>query len=139
MDLIKDKGLFSMPMTCIAGIVLGIAVLIIGVFWRFASRQESIPCPAWLGWMVELDNPILRKQRQRNPFPPGTDTRDAGAGFRLRTGQADHPGLQAGCPGWNGNRIRYPGGDVWSVSARKPGASVLTTSNTFRELQVRGS
>lgn len=28
--------------------------------WRFASKKHEIPCPSWLGWLVELDNPIFR-------------------------------------------------------------------------------
>ena len=39
--------------------VLAIA-LIIFTTWRFASRRQSLPCPVWLRWLVELDNPFLR-------------------------------------------------------------------------------
>ncbi len=43
-------------------ILLGIILLVIVVnaVWRLLSDRRSIPCPAWLGWMVELDNPIFR-------------------------------------------------------------------------------
>ncbi len=43
-------------------ILLGIILLVIVVnaVWRLISDRRSIPCPAWLGWMVELDNPIFR-------------------------------------------------------------------------------
>ena len=27
------------------------------------SRRKTLPCPAWLGWLVELDNPLLRNNR----------------------------------------------------------------------------
>lgn len=41
-------------------IVLGVVV---SVVWRFASQRESIPCPVWLCWMVEMDNPITESNR----------------------------------------------------------------------------
>ena len=31
--------------------------------WRVASRRRSLPCPVWLRWMVELDNPFTRTNR----------------------------------------------------------------------------
>ena len=39
---------------------LGIAV---GIVWRFASRRRELPCPAWLHWLVELDNPFTKTNR----------------------------------------------------------------------------
>jgi 2-polyprenyl-3-methyl-5-hydroxy-6-metoxy-1,4-benzoquinol methylase len=35
-------------------------VIIIAVIWRLSSNRSSIPCPSWLSWLVELDNPILK-------------------------------------------------------------------------------
>lgn len=48
-------------------IVLGfVALLFLSNFiWRLASNKRSLPCPAWLGWMVELDNPIFRNDSAR--------------------------------------------------------------------------
>ncbi|MBN2089868.1 class I SAM-dependent methyltransferase [candidate division KSB1 bacterium] len=46
-----------------AGIGIICIGLIIAVIWRFSSNRASIPCPSWLGWLVELDNPILRNNR----------------------------------------------------------------------------
>jgi len=41
-----------------------IAVLIlIGVLWRLCSRRYVLPCPVWLGWLVELDNPFSKINR----------------------------------------------------------------------------
>lgn len=42
--------------------MLGLAALVFSVFlaWRLASRREALPCPTWLGWLVELDNPLFR-------------------------------------------------------------------------------
>jgi len=37
--------------------------LIFSFIWRFASRRYTIPCPAWLGWFVELDNPFYKNNR----------------------------------------------------------------------------
>lgn len=47
--------------TIIAAAVSGVAV--IWVIWRFASDRRSLPCPFWLGRLVELDNPIARENR----------------------------------------------------------------------------
>ncbi len=45
-----------------------VAVLIVGAFlsWRAASSRVSLPCPAWLSWMVELDNPLFRNNRAQS-------------------------------------------------------------------------
>lgn len=41
--------------------VLGI--ILIALIWRRASRRRSLPCPSWLRWLVELDNPFTRTNR----------------------------------------------------------------------------
>jgi ubiquinone/menaquinone biosynthesis C-methylase UbiE len=41
-------------------IVLGILV---SVIWRLASQRQSLPCPVWLRWMVEMDNPFTESNR----------------------------------------------------------------------------
>ncbi len=38
-------------------------LLLVGIVWRFASRRRSLPCPVWLRWVVELDNPFTRINR----------------------------------------------------------------------------
>ncbi|MGD8926289.1 MAG: hypothetical protein PVG20_05545, partial [Thioalkalispiraceae bacterium] len=50
------------PLVTIVLIVTGLLAFI-GLFWRFASRRHSIPCPVWLRWFVELDNPFTRTNR----------------------------------------------------------------------------
>jgi ubiquinone/menaquinone biosynthesis C-methylase UbiE len=47
------------------GILLGVVgvFLVIGIAWRLASRRRSLPCPVWLRWFVELDNPFTRTNR----------------------------------------------------------------------------
>ena len=46
---------FSLGLVCI--------FIIISVVWRISSIRLSIPCPAWLSWFVELDNPFLKNNR----------------------------------------------------------------------------
>jgi len=43
-------------------IVVGISA---GTFlvWRLASHRHALPCPTWLSWLVELDNPLARTNR----------------------------------------------------------------------------
>ena len=41
-------------------IALGAAVFI---GWRYASRRQSLPCPTWLAWLVEMDNPFTATNR----------------------------------------------------------------------------
>ena len=38
-------------------------LLLIGIAWRLASRGRSLPCPVWLRWFVELDNPFTETNR----------------------------------------------------------------------------
>jgi len=37
--------------------------LLIAFGWRFISRRATLPCPVWLGWLVELDNPFTKINR----------------------------------------------------------------------------
>ena len=43
-----------------------VLLIIIMLIWRFASNRSSLPCPAWLSWLVELDNPLFQNDRARN-------------------------------------------------------------------------
>lgn len=57
----------------------------IGLAWRLASRRHSLPCPAWLRWFVELDNPFTRTTRaaviiEHLDVRPGMAVLDAGCG-----------------------------------------------------------
>lgn len=64
----------------------GIAVLaLVVVAWRLVSNRQSLPCPVWLGWMVEMDNPFTRANRSRAiidhlDLEPGMDVADIGCG-----------------------------------------------------------
>jgi len=55
------------------------------VAWRFASRRQSLPCPVWLRWLVELDNPFTSTNRsnvivQQLDLRPGMRVLDVGCG-----------------------------------------------------------
>lgn len=38
-------------------------LIVVCVVWRLSSRRHTLPCPAWLGWMVELENPFASTHR----------------------------------------------------------------------------
>jgi len=62
-----------------------VALLVVGLAWRMISRRHSAPCPAWLGWLVELDNPLARAARadaivSHLALEPGMQVLDLGCG-----------------------------------------------------------
>jgi len=64
--------------------ILG-ATIILPPVWRWASRGHSLPCPAWLRWLVELDSPFLRSNRasvivEQLALQPGMRVLDVGCG-----------------------------------------------------------
>jgi ubiquinone/menaquinone biosynthesis C-methylase UbiE len=64
--------------------LVGLIILIVLV-WRLASRRYSLPCPVWLRWLVELDNPFTQTNRAdvivRNlELRPGMKVLDVGCG-----------------------------------------------------------
>lgn len=40
-------------------------VVVISIIWRICSQWFSLPCPAWLGWLIELDNPFTVANQAR--------------------------------------------------------------------------
>jgi len=69
-------------MWILAGIVA--AVLLGTVSWRLASRH-TVPCPVWLRWLVELENPFTETARstviiKNLDLLPGMTVLDAGCG-----------------------------------------------------------
>jgi ubiquinone/menaquinone biosynthesis C-methylase UbiE len=74
-------------MATIAYILLGLlgAVALVAILWRLASRGRSVPCPASLSWLVELDNPFTKTNRaativERLEVRPGMAILDLGCG-----------------------------------------------------------
>jgi ubiquinone/menaquinone biosynthesis C-methylase UbiE len=74
-------------MTTIAYIALGLAFLValISIIWRVSSRHVTLPCPSWLHWMVELDNPFTKTNRasviiEHLGLKPDMHVLDAGCG-----------------------------------------------------------
>jgi 2-polyprenyl-3-methyl-5-hydroxy-6-metoxy-1,4-benzoquinol methylase len=60
-------------------------IILIAVAWRFASRRRSLPCPVWLRWFVELDNPFTETNRadvivRHLDLQPGMAVLDVGCG-----------------------------------------------------------
>ena len=42
-------------------LLVAIGTSVIGwIVWRLYSKRHTLPCPAWLSWMVELDNPFAK-------------------------------------------------------------------------------
>jgi SAM-dependent methyltransferase len=81
----KISGDFKLQSILLTFAGLICAVLIIAIVWRFSSNQMSIPCPSWLGWLVELDNPVLKNNSAREIIShlelyPGLKVLDFGCG-----------------------------------------------------------
>src|SRR5215472_3468357 len=65
-------------------VLLG-AIVVVAIIWRVASRGRSVPRPAWLGWLVELDNPFTKTNRaavivERLDLQVGMAVLDVGCG-----------------------------------------------------------
>jgi cyclopropane fatty-acyl-phospholipid synthase-like methyltransferase len=60
-------------------------ILLAGFVWRFASRRHELPCPVWLRWLVEMDNPFTETNRadvilRHLELQPGMRVLDIGCG-----------------------------------------------------------
>lgn len=68
--------------------------------WRLYSKRASLPCPVWLRWLVELDNPFTETNRaqviiQHLDLQPGMQALDFGCGpGRLTIPMAEKVGTQ---------------------------------------------
>ena len=58
------------------------SLIMIWLVWRAVSRRRSVPCPAWLSWMV--DNPFSMRRTSATlgqlQLTPGLSVLDAGCG-----------------------------------------------------------
>lgn len=54
------------PLSILLGI-LGLLLLAVlaALGWRLASDRTSLPCPSWLSWLVEFDNPFFKSFNAR--------------------------------------------------------------------------
>lgn len=79
-----------------------VVITFVAVVWRFASRRQSLPCPVWLRWLVEMDNPFAKVTRaafitEHLELKPGMAVVDVGCGpGRLVVPVAQRVGAQ-GC------------------------------------------
>ena len=60
-------------------------LLVVCVAWRISSSERALPCPAWLGWLIELDNPFTKIHHAKVivlhlELLPGMKVLDAGCG-----------------------------------------------------------
>ncbi len=77
-----------------------ILVILISIFWRFLSQKIALPCPSWLGWFVERDNPFAKAAQAQFIIDnldskPGMKIIDIGCGpGRVTIPLAQHMGSQ---------------------------------------------
>ncbi len=74
----------QLPNLCIISSIV-ILIVVLTLVWRFISNRRSLPCPSWLSWMVEMDNPFTKTNRASViidllGLQPGMKVLDAGCG-----------------------------------------------------------
>jgi ubiquinone/menaquinone biosynthesis C-methylase UbiE len=49
-------------------IILGFLLffILISLLWRFSSNRLNLPCPSWLGYLLEIENPIAKITQSKN-------------------------------------------------------------------------
>ncbi len=106
----------------IALIVLG---LIVWLAFRFGARLTRFPCPAWLAWTVETDNPFTGATRAASiinaaGLRPGMKVLDLGCG----PGRVSVPAAQAVMPGGEVLAVDLQPGMLRRAEARAQSAHV---------------
>ncbi|HEV3042096.1 MAG TPA: class I SAM-dependent methyltransferase [Candidatus Angelobacter sp.] len=66
-------------------LLCGLAIVVALILGGFVARRRNLPCPAWLRWFVELDNPFFPNARakaivQHLDLQPGMRVLDVGCG-----------------------------------------------------------
>jgi 2-polyprenyl-3-methyl-5-hydroxy-6-metoxy-1,4-benzoquinol methylase len=82
-------------------VIFGLICVFLFIFflWKFSSRKIAVPCPSWLSWMVELDNPFCKTNRaavivEQLGVKEGMRVLDAGCGLgRLTIPVAQRVGI----------------------------------------------
>src|SRR5262249_16251930 len=84
---LRGGSRLSPAASMVAYILLGCVVILglVAVMWGVGSRRRSIPCPVWLRWLVEVDNPFTQTNQaavivERLELQPGMAVLDAGCG-----------------------------------------------------------
>jgi SAM-dependent methyltransferase len=74
-------------MATIVYIIFGLVgvIALVAAGWRLASRRYTLPCPVWLRWFVEFDNPFTGTDRadvivRHLDLQPGMKVLDIGCG-----------------------------------------------------------
>jgi SAM-dependent methyltransferase len=65
----------------VSAVILAARVLV----WRVGLRRIPLPCPVWLGWMVQIENPFFKAHHTREIIrnlqaEPGMQVLDLGCG-----------------------------------------------------------
>jgi len=66
-------------------LLLLVAFGVVFIAWRYISERVKLPCPPWLAFLVELDNPLFRNNRAATiiaglDVKPGMRVLDVGCG-----------------------------------------------------------
>ena len=66
-------------------LIVLVILLIFILLWRFSSQRIHLPCPSWLSWMVETENPFTSIAHAHTiishlGLTPGMSVLDAGCG-----------------------------------------------------------